>query len=103
MGLVALLILVDMLVLTAWYLTDPIRCSRSVAAVVKVKSDHGLRFKAYAKTRLWLKINYYYLDFMTLLVAGDGWTRFLLSVPDGRLLLSVLRLMGNHHRCEEGK
>lgn len=37
MGLVALLILVDMLVLTAWNLTDPIRCSRSVSAVVKVE------------------------------------------------------------------
>ncbi|XP_054471250.1 probable G-protein coupled receptor 156 [Anoplopoma fimbria] len=36
MGMVALLILVDILVLTAWNLTDPIRCSRSVGAVVKV-------------------------------------------------------------------
>ncbi|XP_029348796.1 probable G-protein coupled receptor 156 [Echeneis naucrates] len=36
MGMVALLILVDMLVLTTWNLTDPIRCSRSVRAVVKV-------------------------------------------------------------------
>ncbi|XP_037646475.1 probable G-protein coupled receptor 156 isoform X2 [Sebastes umbrosus] len=36
MGMVALLIVVDMLVLTAWNLTDPIRCSRSVGAVVKV-------------------------------------------------------------------
>ncbi|XP_069010114.1 probable G-protein coupled receptor 156 isoform X1 [Embiotoca jacksoni] len=36
MGLVALLILVDMLILTAWNLTDPVRCSRSVGAVVKV-------------------------------------------------------------------
>ncbi|KAJ3591871.1 hypothetical protein NHX12_007002 [Muraenolepis orangiensis] len=36
MGLVGLLVLVDMLVLTAWSLTDPIRCSRSVGAVVKV-------------------------------------------------------------------
>ncbi|XP_037344213.2 probable G-protein coupled receptor 156 [Pungitius pungitius] len=36
MGLVALLILVDMLVLTTWNLTDPIRCSRTVRAVVKV-------------------------------------------------------------------
>lgn len=36
MGMVALLILVDMLVLTAWNLTDPIRCSRSVGAAVKV-------------------------------------------------------------------
>ncbi|XP_051259440.1 probable G-protein coupled receptor 156 [Dicentrarchus labrax] len=36
MGMVALLILVDMLVLTAWNLSDPIRCSRSVGAVVKV-------------------------------------------------------------------
>ncbi|XP_059199112.1 probable G-protein coupled receptor 156 [Centropristis striata] len=36
MGMVALLILVDMLILTAWNLTDPIRCSRSVGAVVKV-------------------------------------------------------------------
>uniref|UniRef100_A0A3P8RJG7 G protein-coupled receptor 156 n=1 Tax=Amphiprion percula TaxID=161767 RepID=A0A3P8RJG7_AMPPE len=36
MGMVALLILVDMLVLTAWNLADPIRCLRSVGAVVKV-------------------------------------------------------------------
>ncbi|XP_041663831.1 probable G-protein coupled receptor 156 [Cheilinus undulatus] len=36
MGLVALLILVDFLVLTVWNLTDPVRCSRSVSAVVKV-------------------------------------------------------------------
>ncbi|XP_023271712.1 probable G-protein coupled receptor 156 [Seriola lalandi dorsalis] len=36
MGMVALLILVDMLALTTWNLTDPIRCSRSVRAVVKV-------------------------------------------------------------------
>lgn len=39
MGLVALLILVDMLILTTWYLTDPSRCARSLAAVVKVPSD----------------------------------------------------------------
>ncbi|XP_028250216.1 probable G-protein coupled receptor 156 isoform X1 [Parambassis ranga] len=36
MVLVALLILVDLLVLTAWSFTDPIRCSRSVGALVKV-------------------------------------------------------------------
>ncbi|XP_060909431.1 probable G-protein coupled receptor 156 [Labrus mixtus] len=36
MGMVALLILVDFLVLTAWNLADPVRCSRSVSAVVKV-------------------------------------------------------------------
>uniref|UniRef100_A0AAQ4R251 G protein-coupled receptor 156 n=1 Tax=Gasterosteus aculeatus aculeatus TaxID=481459 RepID=A0AAQ4R251_GASAC len=36
MGLVALLVLVDMLVLTTWNLTDPIRCSRTVRAVVTV-------------------------------------------------------------------
>ncbi|XP_056292826.1 probable G-protein coupled receptor 156 isoform X2 [Pseudoliparis swirei] len=36
MGMVALLMVVDMLVLTTWNLTDPIRCSRSVGAVVKV-------------------------------------------------------------------
>ncbi|KAK5861120.1 hypothetical protein PBY51_022539 [Eleginops maclovinus] len=36
MGMVALLIVVDFLVLTAWNLTDPIKCSRSVGAVVKV-------------------------------------------------------------------
>lgn len=36
MGLVALLLTVDLLILTAWYLTDPIRCSRSVAAAFKV-------------------------------------------------------------------
>ncbi|XP_071332342.1 probable G-protein coupled receptor 156 isoform X2 [Trachinotus anak] len=36
MGMVALLILVDMLALATWNLTDPIRCSLSVGAVVKV-------------------------------------------------------------------
>nr|XP_057938831.1 probable G-protein coupled receptor 156 [Doryrhamphus excisus] len=36
MAMVALLILVDLLVLTAWNLTDPILCSRSVGAVVKM-------------------------------------------------------------------
>ncbi|KAM7407236.1 hypothetical protein PAMA_003119 [Pampus argenteus] len=36
MGMVALLIVVDLLVLTAWNLSDPIRCSRSVSAVIKV-------------------------------------------------------------------
>ncbi|TNN59298.1 putative G-protein coupled receptor 156 [Liparis tanakae] len=36
MGMVALLMVVDVLVLTTWNLTDPIRCSRSVRAVVKV-------------------------------------------------------------------
>lgn len=35
-GMVALLILVDVLVLTVWNLTDPVRCSRSVGAAVKV-------------------------------------------------------------------
>ncbi|XP_062391063.1 probable G-protein coupled receptor 156 [Sardina pilchardus] len=36
MGLVALLILVDILVLGTWGLADPIKCARSVGAVVKV-------------------------------------------------------------------
>ncbi len=36
MGLVALLVLVDVVVLAAWGLTDPIKCSRSVSALVKV-------------------------------------------------------------------
>uniref|UniRef100_A0A673MSI6 Probable G-protein coupled receptor 156 n=1 Tax=Sinocyclocheilus rhinocerous TaxID=307959 RepID=A0A673MSI6_9TELE len=34
MGLVALLVLVDVVVLAAWGLTDPIKCSRSVSAMV---------------------------------------------------------------------
>lgn len=37
MILVAVLILLDIVVLTAWHLTDPVRCSRSVSAAVKVK------------------------------------------------------------------
>lgn len=41
MGIVALLILVDMLLLTVWNLTDPIRCSRSVAAAVKVEFNRA--------------------------------------------------------------
>ncbi|XP_077072774.1 putative G-protein coupled receptor 156 [Siphateles boraxobius] len=36
MGLVALLVLVDVFVLSTWGLTDPIKCSRSVSAMVKV-------------------------------------------------------------------
>lgn len=36
MGLVALLVLVDVVVLTAWGLMDPAKCSRSVSAMVKV-------------------------------------------------------------------
>ncbi|XP_053185006.1 probable G-protein coupled receptor 156 [Scomber japonicus] len=36
MGMVALLIVVDLLILTAWNLTDPTRCSRSVSAFIKV-------------------------------------------------------------------
>uniref|UniRef100_A0A3Q3DSY5 G protein-coupled receptor 156 n=1 Tax=Hippocampus comes TaxID=109280 RepID=A0A3Q3DSY5_HIPCM len=40
MAMVALLILVDLLVLSAWNLSDPIRCSRSLGAVVKVSLTH---------------------------------------------------------------
>ncbi|KAF5899298.1 G-protein coupled receptor, partial [Clarias magur] len=36
MGLVTLLVLVDVLILSVWSLTDPVKCSRSVSAVVKV-------------------------------------------------------------------
>ncbi|KAB5577339.1 hypothetical protein PHYPO_G00208710 [Pangasianodon hypophthalmus] len=36
MGLVALLVMVDVLILAVWSLTDPVKCSRSVSAVVKV-------------------------------------------------------------------
>ncbi|XP_027018342.2 probable G-protein coupled receptor 156 isoform X2 [Tachysurus fulvidraco] len=36
MGLVALLVLVDVLILSLWSLTDPVKCSRAVSAVVKV-------------------------------------------------------------------
>lgn len=43
MGMVALLILVDMLLLTTWNLTDPVRCSRSVRAIVKVRLDFKIR------------------------------------------------------------
>lgn len=42
MGMVALLILVDLLVLSLWNLTDPIRCSRSVGAAVKVELNGDL-------------------------------------------------------------
>ncbi|KAL4656999.1 putative G-protein coupled receptor 156 [Arapaima gigas] len=38
-GLVALLILVDILVLTTWGLTDPVQCARSIIAVVKVAEE----------------------------------------------------------------
>ncbi|XP_060786396.1 probable G-protein coupled receptor 156 isoform X2 [Neoarius graeffei] len=36
MGLVALLVMVDVLILAVWSLTDPVTCSQSVSAVVKV-------------------------------------------------------------------
>ncbi|GAA6085524.1 probable G-protein coupled receptor 156 isoform X1, partial [Tachysurus ichikawai] len=35
MGLVALLVMVDVLILSLWSLTDPVKCSRAVSAVVK--------------------------------------------------------------------
>lgn len=40
MGLVALLVLVDVVVLAAWGLTDPIKCSNSISAMVKVQYIH---------------------------------------------------------------
>uniref|UniRef100_A0A672TFQ7 G protein-coupled receptor 156 n=1 Tax=Sinocyclocheilus grahami TaxID=75366 RepID=A0A672TFQ7_SINGR len=42
MGLVALLVLVDVVVLAAWGLTDPIKCSRSISAMVKLDSCSSL-------------------------------------------------------------
>uniref|UniRef100_A0A671SJQ0 Probable G-protein coupled receptor 156 n=1 Tax=Sinocyclocheilus anshuiensis TaxID=1608454 RepID=A0A671SJQ0_9TELE len=42
MGLVALLVLVDVVVLAAWGLTDPIKCSRSISAMVKRDASYSL-------------------------------------------------------------
>lgn len=95
MGLVALLLAVDMLILTAWYLTDPIRCSRSVAAAFKVLfKKKGLRCK---------NSNESLYHSVTFPIVGDGETNFLLPVSDGHLLLCILWLVGNHHGCKEGK
>ncbi|XP_018599572.2 probable G-protein coupled receptor 156 [Scleropages formosus] len=38
-GLVALLILLDVLVLSTWGLTDPVQCARSITALVKVAEE----------------------------------------------------------------
>lgn len=111
MGLVALLILVDMLILTTWYLTDPSRCSRSAAAVVKVQADTNC-FCFFAKGEkhmqnklmtkgLTCRTCVFY--FTTLVIIGDGETRCLLALSDWCLLLSLLWFVGHHHRCQEGK
>lgn len=99
MGLVALLIVVDLLILTAWYLADPIRCSRSVAAAVKVQSSllevkNGLR----CKNR---NVSLYHS--MRFLIVGDGETSFLLPISDGCMLLCIFWLVGNRHGCKEGQ
>lgn len=99
MGLVALLIVVDLLILTAWYLADPVRCSRSVTAAVKIQSSllevkNGLR----CKNR---NVSLYHS--MRFLIVGDGETSFLLPISDGCMLLCLFWLVGNRHGCKEGQ
>ncbi|XP_010898529.2 probable G-protein coupled receptor 156 [Esox lucius] len=79
MGLVALLILVDLLVLTAWSLTDPVKCARSIGAVVKVME----RDVSYSLTQLDSCSSLY----------SDLWV-ILLAVIKGNLLLYGTYLAG---------
>uniref|UniRef100_A0A673MSI8 Probable G-protein coupled receptor 156 n=1 Tax=Sinocyclocheilus rhinocerous TaxID=307959 RepID=A0A673MSI8_9TELE len=79
MGLVALLVLVDVVVLAAWGLTDPIKCSRSVSAMVKVVE----RDASYSLSQLDSCSSLY----------SDLWV-ILLSVLKGSLLLYGTYLAG---------
>ncbi|XP_052461432.1 probable G-protein coupled receptor 156 isoform X1 [Carassius gibelio] len=79
MGLVALLVLVDVVVLAAWALTDPIKCSRSISATVKVVE----RDASYSLTQLDSCSSLY----------SDLWV-ILLSVLKGSLLLYGTYLAG---------
>ncbi|XP_043085526.1 probable G-protein coupled receptor 156 isoform X2 [Puntigrus tetrazona] len=79
MGLVALLVLVDVVVLAAWGLTDPIKCSRSISAMVKVVE----RDASYSLS---------HLDSCSSLYS-DLWV-ILLSVLKGSLLLYGTYLAG---------
>uniref|UniRef100_A0A673AZN2 G protein-coupled receptor 156 n=1 Tax=Sphaeramia orbicularis TaxID=375764 RepID=A0A673AZN2_9TELE len=65
MGMVVLLILVDMMVLTAWNLTDPVICSRSIGAVVKVVEKDI----SYALTQL-DSCSSVYSDLWVIVIAG---------------------------------
>uniref|UniRef100_A0A672RJA7 G protein-coupled receptor 156 n=1 Tax=Sinocyclocheilus grahami TaxID=75366 RepID=A0A672RJA7_SINGR len=77
MGLVALLVLVDVVVLAAWGLTDPIKCSRSISALV-VERD-----ASYSLSQLDSCSSLY----------SDLWV-ILLSVLKGSLLLYSTYLAG---------
>uniref|UniRef100_A0A9J7ZEY3 G protein-coupled receptor 156 n=1 Tax=Cyprinus carpio carpio TaxID=630221 RepID=A0A9J7ZEY3_CYPCA len=79
MGLVALLVLVDVVVLAAWGLTDPIKCSRSISAMVKVVE----RDSSYSLSQLDSCSSLY----------SDLWV-ILLSVFKGSLLLYGTYLAG---------
>ncbi|XP_056096891.1 probable G-protein coupled receptor 156 [Rhinichthys klamathensis goyatoka] len=79
MGLVALLVLVDVVVLSTWGLTDPIKCSRSVSATVKVIELDA----SYSLTQLDSCSSLY----------SDLWV-ILLSVLKGSLLLYGTYLAG---------
>uniref|UniRef100_A0A3B3Z8R7 G-protein coupled receptors family 3 profile domain-containing protein n=1 Tax=Periophthalmus magnuspinnatus TaxID=409849 RepID=A0A3B3Z8R7_9GOBI len=58
MGLVVLLILIDILILMIWNITDPIKCSHSLGAVVKVISYSLSRVQSCSSvySHLWLII-----------------------------------------------
>ncbi|XP_059355647.1 probable G-protein coupled receptor 156 [Carassius carassius] len=79
MGLVALLVLVDVVVLAAWGLTDPIKCSNSISAMVKVVE----RDASYSLSQLDSCSSLY----------SDLWV-ILLSVLKGSLLLYGTYLAG---------
>lgn len=99
MVFVAVLILVDIVVLTAWHLTDPVRCSRSVRAAVEVRSNcqpTGLTSK------IWTAIVLMFC-FFNHPNKGDGERCFLLTVATRHLFVSVLRPVANYHWRSEGK
>ncbi|XP_067264849.1 probable G-protein coupled receptor 156 isoform X2 [Chanodichthys erythropterus] len=79
MGLVAMLVLVDVVVLSTWGLTDPIKCSRSISAMVKVIDLDA----SYSLTQLDSCSSFY----------SDLWV-ILLSVLKGSLLLYGTYLAG---------
>ena len=113
MGLVGLLILVNILVLSAWNLSDPVQCSRSTGAVVKVTKipsvlscsvffyllPHHTMSNIRWKSNIPFP-NVFVCVCSVLLGVGEG--RVILSISDRLLLFCLLRPMDHSSCCVEG-
>ncbi|KAK1902679.1 putative G-protein coupled receptor 156 [Dissostichus eleginoides] len=86
MGMVALLVLVDMLVLTAWNLTDPIKCSRSVGATVKVVD----RDISYSLSQLDSCSSAYSYLWVIIIAVQKAWPNLVYSTVAGAIFICTL-------------